>query len=212
MNQKPVKQKRCPCCKEMYTPKRYGLRLTRCCDKLECRLEYAQLARAKEAEKDARSRKKEFYRNDRSHQLSLCQDVFNKLRRLQELKWFADRGLQPTCISCGNTLGGDVWCAGHFKTRGAQSGLRFDPLNVYLQHNRRCNSDLSGDIYGTKTTHGYLQGLRNRFGDESAQEIIDYCETNTGVKKWSCEELIDMRADWNKQIRELEKELNECIN
>jgi hypothetical protein len=191
----------------MYTPKRYGLRLTRCCDNAGCRLDYAQGVRAKEAEKAARSRKNEFYKNDIPKQLNLCQKTFNKLRRLQELKWFADRGMEPTCISCGKPIGGDIWCAGHFKTRGAQSGLRFDHKNVYLQHNRRCNSDLSGDIYGTKTTHGYLQGLRNRFGDEEAQKIIDYCETNTETRKWTCDELIAMRKEWNKQIRELENEL-----
>jgi hypothetical protein len=191
----------------MYTPKRYGLRLTRCCDNAGCRLDYAQGVRAKEAEKAARSRKNEFYKNDIPKQLDLCQKTFNKLRRLQELKWFDDRGMEPACISCGKPMGGDIWCAGHFKTRGAQSGLRFDPKNVYLQHNRRCNSDLSGDIYGTKTTHGYLQGLRNRFGDEEAQKIIDYCETNTETRKWTCDELIAMRKEWNKQIRELENEL-----
>jgi hypothetical protein len=204
---KQPKERRCPVCQEMYTPKRYGLRLTRCCDNAGCRLDYAQGVRAKEAEKAARSRKNEFYKNDIPKQLDLCQKTFNKLRRLQELKWFDDRGMEPACISCGKPMGGDIWCAGHFKTRGAQSGLRFDPKNVYLQHNRRCNSDLSGDIYGTKTTHGYLQGLRNRFGDEEAQKIIDYCETNTETRKWTCDELIAMRKEWNKQIRELENEL-----
>ena len=201
---KPLKQKRCAVCRELYTPKRIGLKITKVCLNAACVLDWAQGVRAKEADKAARARKVEFYKSDLPKQLELCQKTFNKLRRLQEFKWFADRGLEPTCISCGKPKGGDIFCAGHFKTRGAQSGLRFDPKNVYLQHNRRCNSDLSGDIYGTKTTHGYLQGLRNRFGDEEAQKIIDYCETNTEVKKWTCEELIAMRKEWNKQIRELE--------
>jgi hypothetical protein len=204
---KPLKERRCAVCRELYTPKRIGLKITKVCLNAACVLDWAQGVRAKEAEKAARVRKTEYYKGDLSKQLELCQKVFNKLRRLQELKWFADRGLEPTCISCGKPKGGDIFCAGHFKTRGAQSGLRFDPKNVYLQHNRRCNSDLSGDIYGTKTTHGYLQGLRNRFGDEEAKNIIDYCETNTEVKKWTCDELIAMRKDWNKQIRELENEL-----
>ena len=52
-----------------------------------------------------------------------------------------------------------------------------------------------------------MQGLRNRFGDEEAQAIIEYCETNTEVKKWTCEDLIAMRKEWNKEIRELKKEL-----
>lgn len=207
MQAKEPKQKRCLVCREPFTPKRIGLKVTKVCLNAACVLDWAQGVRAQEAEKAARKAKSEYYKSDRSKQLELCQEVFNRLRRLQEFKWFADRGLDPTCISCGKPKGGDVWCAGHFKTRGAQSGLRFDPKNVYLQHNRRCNSDLSGDIYGTKTTHGYLKGLRNRFGDEDAQAIIDYCETNTEVKKWTCEDLISMRKEWNKEIRELKKEL-----
>lgn len=203
MQNKPLKERRCAVCREPYTPKRIGLKITKVCLNAACVLDWAQGVRAKEADKAARLRKVKFYNNDMPHQLELCQKTFNALRRLQELKWFADRGLEPTCISCSKPKGGDIWCAGHFKTRGAHGGLRFDPKNVYLQHNNRCNKDLSGDIYGTKTTHGYLQGLRNRFGDDEAQKIIDYCETNTNIKKWTCEDLIAMRKDWNKQIREL---------
>lgn len=206
MNKEP-KQKRCPVCRDMYTPKRYGLRLTRCCDNPGCRLDYAQGVKAKEFDKETRRRKIEFKSKDLSWQKEQCQKVFNTLRRLQELKWFSDRGLEPTCISCGKPKGGDIWCNGHLKTVGAQGGLRFDPMNSYLQHNRRCNSDLSGDIYGTKTTHGYLQGLKNRFGEEEAARIIEYCETNTQVVKLTCEELEAMRKEWNKEIRELKKEL-----
>lgn len=204
---KPLKPRRCAVCKEMYTPKRIGLKVTKVCLNAGCVLDYAQGIKTKEFDKETRRKKKEFYGKDLSWQKEQCQKVFNKLRRLQELKWFADRGLEPTCISCGKPKGGDIWCNGHLKTVGAQGGLRFDPMNSYLQHNRRCNSDLSGDIYGTKTTHGYIQGLKNRFGEEEAARIIEYCETNTQIVKWTCEELETMRKEWNKEIRNLEKEL-----
>lgn len=204
---KPLKPRRCAVCKEIYTPRRIGLKVTKVCLNAGCVLDYAQGIRAKEFDKETRRKKKEFYGKDLSWQKEQCQKVFNKLRRLQELKWFADRGLEPTCVSCGKPKGGDIWCNGHLKTVGAQGGLRFDPMNSYLQHNRRCNSDLSGDIYGTKTTHGYLQGLKNRFGEEEAARIIEYCETNTQIVKWTCEELEVMRKEWSKEIRNLEKEL-----
>lgn len=205
---KPLKPRRCQVCKEEYIPRRIGLKITKVCLNAACVLDYAQGIRAEKQAKEARKAKADFYKQDRSKQLDLCQTVFNKLRRLQELKWFRDRGIEPSCISCGKPKGGDIFCAGHFKTRGAQGGLRFDPVNVYLQHNRRCNSDLSGDIYGTKTTHGYIQGLKNRFGEQEAARIIEYCETNTQVVKWTCEELESMRKEWNKEIRVLERLLS----
>ena len=96
------------------------------------------------------------------------------------------------------------WCCGHFKTRGSQRELAYDEKNTYLQCNRYCNKGLSGNINGNKTTRGYLQGLRDRFGEREAQGIIEYCEQKR-VKKWTCEELIEMRKKFNAEIRRLEK-------
>ena len=80
---------------------------------------------------------RELNRRTLNWQHKQTQPRFNRMRVLQELKWFRDRGLEPTCISCGKPLGGDQWCCGHFKTRGAQSGLKYDPMNAYIQHIRR---------------------------------------------------------------------------
>ena len=60
----------------------------------------------------------------------------------------------------------------------------------------------SGNINGCKNTRGYLKGLSERFGDGLAGVIIEHCEANT-VKKWNCEELIEMRAGFNKEIKRL---------
>lgn len=150
---------------------------------------------------------RELNRKSLKWQHDQTQPVFNKMRRLQELKWFADRGMQPTCISCGKPLGGDVWACGHFKTQGGNSRLRYDPINSYLQHNRRCNKELSADLAGTSTTHGYKQGLINRFGSEKAAEIEAYCSANTHPKKWMCDELEDLRKGYNETIRLLEQDL-----
>lgn len=158
-------------------------------------------------EKDAqhRERKREFKKNDRPWQIKQTQSAFNKMRVLEELLWFAERNLEPTCISCGRELGNDQWCCGHNKTRGAQPGLRFDRNNTFLQHNQRCNMQLSGDIGGTKSTRGYKRGLIERFGEEKGQEIIDYCDRNTSLVKWTCEELEEMRKEFNARAREIRK-------
>ncbi len=125
------------------------------------------------------------------------QPVFNKLRRLQEFKWFSDRNLEPVCISCQKPLGNDQWCNGHFKTVGSNGRLRYDFRNSYLQHNYNCNQQLSGDVEGLK------RGLAIRFGDDEAAEIIDYCETNNSPIKRTWQELEELRKEFNKQIKEL---------
>lgn len=197
---KTAKPKKCKMCKEPFLPSNT---MQKVCG-MACALDLAHSDRAKKFKAETTQMKNEFNGKDLAWQHKQCKPVFNKLRKLQELKWFSDRGLVPTCISCGKPKGGDIWANGHFKTVGAQGGLRYDPLNCYLQHNKRCNGALSGNINGTKTTHGYIQGLKNRFGEEEAQRIIDYCETNTQTVKWTCEQLESMRKEWNKEIRLLE--------
>jgi hypothetical protein len=158
----------------------------------------------KESAKANSKARKDLNRRTVRWQHKQTQKAFNRMRVLQELLWFQERGREPACISCGKPLGNDQWCCGHFKTVGAQGGLRYDPINTKLQHNRNCNMGLSGDIYGTKTTHGYIQGLKNRFGEEEASRIIDHCESRSATVKWEWEQLEDMRKGFNKEIRVIE--------
>ena len=146
-------------------------------------------------------KKKSFRLSDTSHQHELTQGVYNKLRVLQEKQWFYDRGLEPECISCKKQ--NMDWCCGHFKTRGSQGNIRYEKDNTKLQCNRYCNKGLSGNINGNKTTRGYIQGLTDRFGKNESNRIIEFCETNTAVKKWTGEELKQMRKEFNQQIKQL---------
>lgn len=167
----------------------------------------AREGRAREEErkaKQARKERREFNRRKISWQHDQCKTAFNRMRVREELQWFADRGLEPECISCGKQ--NMDWCCGHFKTVGAQSGLRYDRMNTYLQCNRYCNKGLSGNIEGNKNTRGYKRGLAERFGEEEAKRIIEYCESNTAPVKWDWQKMEDWRKEWNQTIRELERE------
>jgi hypothetical protein len=126
------------------------------------------------------------------------QPVFNKLRRLQEFKWFSDRGLEPVCISCRKPLGNDQWCNGHFKSVGSNGRLRYDFKNSYLQHNNSCNNHKSGDATQ------YEVGLVVRFGEEVGREIISYCEENNSPIKRTWQDLERIRKEFNKQIKMLQ--------
>ena len=170
----------------------------------DCAILIARKSKEKAYKKETTKLKKVFNSNDLGRQHDLTKTVFNKMRRLEELKWFHERGLEPECISCGK-INMD-WCCGHFKTVGSQGNLRYDQINTYLQCNRYCNKGLSGNIEGNKTTRGYKKGLLLRFGEDEGQWIIDYCEIHTEVKKWQCDELIERRQFFNKRIRELENE------
>lgn len=170
-----------------------------------------RVARSKELEekKQHTERKRAFQNKDRSWLLSRAQTEFNRMRRLQELKWFKDRGLEPECISCGVKLTKQNWCCGHFITVGSCANLRFEPKNTYLQCNKRCNQELSGNINGNSHTRGYRQGLRDRFGEEDGNEIINWCKENQHVvKSWTCEELGMMKARFSSAANTIEKELS----
>lgn len=174
-------------------------------------------------------RKDKFRVKSYANKLSELQAVFNEMRRLEEYLWFQERGIKPYCISCLNELGGDQWCCGHFKTRKARPELSFDRMNTFLQHNKRCNMELSGDITGTEKpiyadevnddgyreiighevdTVGYIEGLKYRFGEKKGNEIIDYCESHHESKKYTDDEIQALKKEWNKKIRELKKQLN----
>lgn len=166
----------------------------------------AALKMQKEKRKEARKKKREFYRNDKSWQREQTQKAFNKMRKLEELLWFKDRNLEPECISCGKQ--NMDWCCGHFKTVGSSGVLRFNRVNTFLQCNRYCNQGKSGNIAGCKNTRGYKQGLIERFGENIGGAILDYLDREQHkIAAWSCEQLEQMRAEFNQRARELEAKL-----
>ncbi len=193
---------RCKICRDKFEARYF---LQKACLNPACLAEWSKLDREKKADEKFKVKKKEFNLSDVKYQHSLTQPVYNRMRVLQEKKWFKERGLDPECISCGKK--NMDWCCGHFKTRGSQGNLRYVQENTYLQCNKYCNMSLSGNINGTKTTRGYINGLSDRFGVEEAARIIDLCEANTKVKKWTGSELELMRKGFNAEIRKLEQDL-----
>ena len=191
-----LKQKKCKNidCMEFYIP---WTSTQQACSML-CAIKFVKQKEAKKYKAETVQMKRVFNNSDLSHQKQLTQDVFNKLRKLQEYKWFADRGLEPECISCGKK--NMDWCCSHLKTVKSQGALRFDKDNTKLACNRYCNKGLSGNINGNRTTRGYLVGLAERFGKAEAKRIIDYCEIDR-IKTWTCQELIAMRKEFNAEIR-----------
>ena len=196
------------CKKRSEEAKKFGLSYF--CDS-DCAMKYSieksRKDKVKQDRKEFNERKKAFNLSDTRHQHKLTQKAFNKMRVLEELFWFKEKGIEPYCISCGKT--NMDWCCGHFKTVGSSGALRYDGNNTFLQCNKYCNMSKSGNIEGCKNTYGYKKGLSIRFGEEEAKRIIYYCEQHQGdVKKWTGKELEEIRKEFNSYIRELEKLLN----
>jgi hypothetical protein len=99
-----------------------------------------------------------------------------------------------SCISCGKPdQGGRLRNASHFKSRGANSALRFDLWNLH-QSCQQCNQYLSGNLVG------YREGLLERYG----QWILDYLESAPRLKEWTADELKTIRAEAAAECKRIE--------
>lgn len=156
------------------------------------KLKVARAKRQATRERKKLKERKEGIRS-KSEWLSLTQKEFNRFIRLR------DYGLP--CISCGTTA--DIqYAAGHYFSVGAAPELRFEPLNVHRQCNKKCNCELSANLLN------YRIGLIERIG----QDKVDWLEGAHAAKHYTILELKDLKVKFRKMANELTKELKErCI-
>lgn len=151
---------------------------------MEHLIEYSRSAAGRNTVNKARVQQvKQFKASDRALQLRLTQTEFNRLIRLLDTK--------QGCISCTQSANWNgQWHASHYRSVGAQSSLRFNPLNVHKACSI-CNNHLSGNI------RGYREGLLRFYG----QPILDYLEVDRSPIKWAVSELVKMRQEFSAEIR-----------
>lgn len=205
---KPPRPKTCKQCKNRFQPERQFQET--CC--IKCALELAKSKREKKAVKDeanvkrkerakereARKKTKEYKDNDYSHQHDLTKSAIQKW-----VNHVRDAGLP--CISC-STTNNVVYCGSHYRTAGGNSEISLDTRNIHRACNVYCNKNLSGNISGTKTTHGYTVGLINRYG----QEYVDWLNGYHAPVKYTCDQLRDIRAYYAKLTRDKNTDDSDC--
>lgn len=153
------------------------------------KLKGAEIKR-KESDKAHRARKKVFKDNDKSLRVKAAQSSFNAFIRKR------DEGLN--CISCGKPpnsgeyIGGSGTHAGHFKSCGAHSELRFNELNCHVQC-FRCNVHLSGNI------KDYRPALIDKIGLDK----VEWIEGPHKPKKYTCVELKEIELLYKEKIKAL---------
>lgn len=123
----------------------------------------------------------------RAEYMQEAQDAFNA--------WIRERDAGQPCISCDTTA--DVqFCAGHYRTVGACPELRFEPLNVHRQCNRNCNMGRSGNIVE----------YRIRLVKKIGAEAVAWLEGPHEPKKYTIEDLQEIKARYRALLRQLQKE------
>lgn len=186
---KTPKLKTCPICSTEYIPQSS---LQKVCHNYKCAIAFNKQRDAETAAREQRKRDKEARAKWRErkaevkplkHWEDLTQRVVNDYIRER------DRGLP--CISCG-TRTTVQWEAGHFRSRGKASHLRYHEDNIHAQCHH-CNVHLSGN------QQQYRINLIAKIGAERVEAL----ENNNIPHRYTREELDAIRKRYRALLREL---------
>ncbi|MEA9994557.1 MULTISPECIES: recombination protein NinG [unclassified Pseudomonas] len=119
-----------------------------------------------------------------------CQQAFNEF-----IRW-RDQLAGHACVSSGKPLdwSGNAVDAGHYRSVGSAPHLRFDERNCHAQ-SKQDNRFLSGNAVD------YRIGLIARIGLDSVEAL----EADQSVRKYTVEQLQQLKADFRAKIRELKR-------
>lgn len=162
-----------------------------CCE--DHQIKYAREAGARLRNYQAKEQRKQVKANDRTSQFALTK------KEAQSLANLIDQ-FKP-CICCDEPRGNAQFCGGHFRTAGGNPEIALDLRNIHGQRNYYCNQYKSGNIAGDKHSKGYKQGLIDRYG----QDYLDWLESYHPPTKFTCEELIKLRAVYAAEKRYIKK-------
>ncbi len=185
--------KRCRHCRTQFMPARPM--------QVACGLDCAKAVGAKVAAKNAATQARQERAADRAKRESMkplrklmseAQAVFNA--------WVRERDRNQPCICCGRTttgvdgLGAHGWDAGHYRSTGSASSLRFSEDNVHRQL-VLCNR------HGAGRAVDYRIGLIARIGLARVEAL----EADNAVHKWTREELRAIKSTYAAKRRELKE-------
>jgi len=149
---------------------------------LDCIVDYGMKNRTKGKTIKHKAEKKAFKDNDKPLRVAEAQKAFNAYIR--------KRDENEPCISCGRYHEGQ-YHAGHYKTTGARSDIRFNEDNCHKQC-APCNNHLSGNI------GEYTPRLIEKIGQERFLAL-----GLNRVKGYSCEELSEIEKKYKLKLKEL---------
>ncbi|WP_230847441.1 recombination protein NinG [Pluralibacter gergoviae] len=189
---KSIKLKICPICNAEYTPRSS---LQKVCHNYKCAMEFNRRVDAAHAER-ARKKREKLQRAEwrerkaalkpKSHWEDATQRVVNDYIR--------ERDKDLPCISCG-TWETVQWEAGHFRSRGSASHLRYNEDNIHKQCHH-CNVHLSGN----------QQQYRIQLIYRICTERVEALENDNTPHRYTIEELKAIRTRYSALRRALQKQ------
>lgn len=184
MTPKAPKPRKCKnkLCGKMFTPSKP---LQSVCD-FGCAIELNLQNKAKKARKEHREAKEKA--KSRADWMKEAQIAWNAYRRTED---GIERG--GKCISCGTTSGKQN--CGHYRSVGSTPALRFERLNTWLQC-ERCNTYL----------HSNAIEFRLALSKILTPNQLDWLDGPHEPRKYTIEELKDIRDTSRKKLRELKSE------
>lgn len=190
--EKGPRQRKCKCCGALFVP--FGIQSW--CGP-ECGYKLSQVAVAKKKAKEQRQERAtdKVKREGMKTYPQLIKDVqrvFNQSVRLR------DQLAGYPCISSGRPLdwSGNATDCGHYRSTGSAPHLRFNFDNAHAQ-SKHDNQYKAGNAVD------YRIGLIARIGLERVEAL----EANNTPRKWSRDELLAMKEDFQRLVRELKGKL-----
>lgn len=183
-------KRKCRTCGEQFESKLIG----KVCCSVECAIAYIKKREEAKRKQDeaAAKRKERAYIKARKHQLKTVSEVANEVQKYCN-RYIKLRDWGKPCISCGTPFK-DNFHACHYVPRGRSSKLRFEPDNIHGGC-VKCNTYDSGNL------RGYRIGLIERIGETRVIEL----ETDHEIKRWTKEELYELKEHFKKLIKNLEE-------
>ena len=178
-----MKDKKCKVCKDTFQPARP---LQTCCSPA-CAM---QLVKAVKVKKDKQETKLKLDALQTKPQLvKKAQAAFNACIRAR------DTG--KPCISCDKPLGDapNTYDAGHYRSVGSAPHMRFVEDNVHGQC-KHCNNWLGGNVVE------YRKRLIDRIGERQ----LDLVESDSTLRKYTKEGLVEIARHYNAEARRLLKD------
>jgi len=188
---KPPKPRKCKCCPEKFIPR--TTTQTVCSPK--CALQLAkQLSSRKQKQQEKAERAAWNKRKADVKPLKHWEDATQRVVN----DYIRERDRDLPCISCGTWITVQ-WEAGHFRSRGAASHLRYNEDNIHKQCHR-CNAELSSNAIP------YRAALVVKIGPERVEAL----ENNNTPHRYTREELKSIRMHYRALMRELIKTREEA--
>lgn len=181
-------------CREKFEPR---FRTTEVCCSDEHAVLYARESSPERKERQRRQVARAAKREYRARTKKLSK--FVQEAQAQFNKFIRERDEGKPCICCGRFpkmqdagLRGHVWDAGHYRSTGAASHLRFNEDNCHRQM-ATCNRDRSGNAVE------YRARLIERIG----LARVELLEDDNRTVKWERDELIAIRKEYAAKWRAL---------